>query len=283
MYRKKMREFSGMPAVQVARYRVRRAFEGAPGSEVLRKAERGTHQHALEVLTEKRKDKRFQFKSLKPVLSRTHSKHAKQVLAALREYRESVSPERRHILDFYQPEDVAFKVVGLGSVGLYDYLVLCFGNGAADPLFLQIKEEPKSSYAHWEHDASTRMHQGRRVVEGQRRMQTQSDMLLGWTTLHGRDFLVRQFADHKGAIECGVLHGRGLMHYAITCGEILAKAHARSGDPCMLAGYIGTGNALDKAIEQFAVRYADQVTLDYEKFCRRIRSGKIRAAKDAAM
>lgn len=283
-YRRAMRAFAAMPAVQVAQYRVRRAFRGGPGSAVLRKAERTTHEHSLEVMTSERKrDAARLFNTIKPVLVRQNDAMAKRVLAALREYRETVSPERRHILDFYKLADVAFKVVGLGSVGLYDYVVLGFGNGKGDPLFLQVKEEPKSSYARYLHDDTERMHQGRRVVEGQRRMQTQSDMLLGWTAMNGRDFLVRQYADHKGGIQCAVLTGRGLMHYAITCGEILAKAHARSGDPSALAGYLGAGNAFDRAIEKFAVRYADQMTLDYEKLRREIRNGKIRAAKDAVM
>jgi len=208
---------------------------------------------------------------------------SKPVLGALRSYRATVSPERRHILDFYRPQEVAFKVVGLGSVGLHDYLVFCIGNGPEDPLFLQVKEETRSSYSHWVKDRDSRMHQGRRVAEGQRRMQTQSDLLLGWTSFGGRDYLVRQFCDHKGAIENKILAGAGLTHYAVTCGEVLAKAHARSGDPCELAGYIGSGNSLDRAIEKFSVRYADQATLDYETFRTAIRNGKIRAARDAMM
>ncbi len=282
-YRKKMLEFCEMPAVAVARYRVRRAFDGGPGAAVLRKAQRATSLHLLDVHTKPAAGGMRAFKSIKTLLTPLSKSASKPILAALRSYRVTVSPERRHILDFYQPQEVAFKVVGLGSVGLHDYLVFAIGNGASDPLFLQVKEETRSSYSQYVKDESARMHQGRRVVEGQRRMQTQSDLLLGWTSFGGRDYFVRQFSDHKGAIENKVLAGQGLSHYAITCGEVLAKAHARSGDPCKLAGYIGAGNSLDRAIEKFAVRYADQVTLDYEKFRSAIRNGKIRATRNPMM
>ena len=110
-------------------------------------------------------------------------------------------------------------------------------------------------------------------------MQVQSDPLLGWTSFGGREFLVRQLSDHKAAIENKLLKGEGLMHYARLCGEILAKGHGRSGDPSVLAGYFGSSDVLDRAIEKFAVKYADQVTLDYEKFKIAIRNGKIRAAR----
>lgn len=282
-YRKKMLEFSNMPAVSVARYRVRRPFEGGPGSAVLRKAERATPLHLLDHHTKPLSGGTRAFKAIKTLLTPLSKSASKPVLAALHAYRTTVSPERRHILDFYEPQEVAFKVVGLGSVGLHDYLVFAIGNGPGDPLFLQVKEETQSSYSHFVKNESSRMHQGRRVVEGQRRMQTQSDLLLGWTSFGGRDYLVRQFCDHKGAIENKILAGGGLSHYAITCGEVLAKAHARSGDPCELAGYIGSGNSMDRAIEKFSVRYADQVTLDYEKFRTAVRSGKIRAARDPMM
>jgi len=116
-------------------------------------------------------------------------------------------------------------------------------------------------------------------VEGQRRMQTQSDLLLGWTSFGGRDYLVRQMSDHKAAIENTDLRGQGLSSYARTCGEVLAKGHARSGDPYAISGYIGTGNKLDKAAEKFAIAYADQVTADYETFRKAVRSGRIKAAR----
>jgi uncharacterized protein (DUF2252 family) len=284
MYRGKMLEFAELPVIEVARYRVRRAFRGAPGSAVLRKAERATPQHWLKTLTVKQhaqRDSHRVFAQRKPLLTSPPKSVARQVLAALHSYRQTVEAERRHILDFYRPQEVAFKVVGLGSVGLRDYVVLCFGSrGAGDPLFLQLKEERASVYARYLRTVPQRLHQGRRVVEGQRRMQLLSDLLLGWTSFGGGEYLVRQLADHKAEIENKLLAGRGLTHYALTSSEVLAKAHARSGDPYALAGYLGKGEVMDQAVEAFAVAYADQVTLDYEKFRTAIRDGKIRAARD---
>jgi uncharacterized protein (DUF2252 family) len=144
---------------------------------------------------------------------------------------------------------------------------------------LQVKEEPPSAYAPYLRNANSVGNQGQRVVEGQRRMQTQSDLLLGWTRFGGRDYLVRQLSDHKASIDNEDLHGKGILLYAHTSGEILAKGHARSGDPCVLAAYIGSGTKLDKAIEKFAITYADQMTLDYERFRDSIRNGRIKASR----
>jgi uncharacterized protein (DUF2252 family) len=280
-YREKMRAFAKMPVLEVARYRVRREFDGGPGSAVLLKAERTTPLRSLEKLSRERASGPRVFKEMRPVLTHPSKPKAREVIAALDTYRETLVPARRHILDFYRPADVAFKVVGIGSVATFDYVVLCFGNGPGDPLFLQLKEEPPSSYARYLKRVAKITHQGRRVVEGQQRMQVQSDPLLGWTSFGGREFLVRQLSDHKAVIGDKLLKGEGLMHYARLCGEILAKGHGRSGDPCVLAGYFGSNDILDRAIGKFAIKYADQATLDYEKFKTAIRNGKIRAARSA--
>ena len=141
------------------------------------------------------------FKSEPPILTRVHGGAARQVLDSLATYAESLQPERRHFLNQYTPLDVAFKIVGTGSVGLRDYCIYLQGNGARDPLFLQIKEEAHSAYAPYLDDAPEANHQGHRVVEGQRAMQVQSDPFLGWTTIEGRDYLVRQLNDHKAKVE----------------------------------------------------------------------------------
>jgi uncharacterized protein (DUF2252 family) len=266
-----------MPAVEIARYRVHRQFEGRTGLAVLRKAERCTAGHVLEKVTVSRNGKTT-FKEMKPLLTHPPKETMKQVLAALAPYRETLLPERQHILDFYRPVDVAFKVVGTGSVATRDYVVLCFGNGASDALFLQVKEEPPSSYAPYLKAPQDGMNQGQRVALGQRRMQTHSDILLGWTSFGGRDYLVRQLADHKASIADSDLKGKGLTHYARTCGEVLAKGHARSGDALVLAGYLGSSAKFDRAIEIFAVRYADQTTRDFESFKKAIQRGRIKVA-----
>ncbi len=118
-----------------------------------------------------------------------------------------------------------------------------------------------------------------RVVRAQRMLQVQSDILLGWTSLGGADYLVRQLNDHKASIEDEDLKGQGLVEYATTCGEVLAKSHARSGDPAVLAGYLGTSDRCDKALAEFSVSYANQTTEDYEAFKKAIRSGRINAGK----
>ena len=101
------------------------------------------------------------------------------------------------------------------------------------------------------------------MVEGQRAMQFQSDPFLGWTTIANRDYLVRQLNDHKGSIEIGDLQGQGLIDYAEMCGELLAKGHVRSGDGCVLAGYLGTGEKFAAALVKFAEAYADQTERDW--------------------
>ena len=157
-------------------------------------------------------------------------------------------------------------MVGTGSVGLRDYIVYLEGNGSNDPLFLQIKEEPGSAYAPYLGEMGEPQHQGRRVAQGQRAMQFLSDLLLGWTTIHNRQYLVRQLNDHKGSIAIEDLKGEGLMQYAEICGELLARGHARAGDPVALNGYIGTSDRLVEAVADFAVDYADQTELDYKTF-----------------
>src|SRR5579859_2526814 len=109
-------------------------------------------------------------------------------------------------------------------------------------------------------------HQGQRVVQGQRAMQFLSDMLLGWTTIHNRQYLVRQLNDHKASIEIEDLRGEGLTQYAEICGELLARGHARSGDPVALDGYMGTSDRFIDAVADFAMDYADQTEADYKTF-----------------
>jgi uncharacterized protein (DUF2252 family) len=161
-------------------------------------------------------------------------------------------------------------VVGIGSVGLRNYLVYLEGNGENDPLFLQIKEEPGSAYAPYlavqSAESRAAKHQGQRVAEGQRAMQWQSDPFLGWTTIANRDYLVRQLNDHKASVNPEELQGSGLAEYAAVCGELLARGHARSGDVHLITGYLGAGSKQDKfdrALAGFAEAYANQTEADW--------------------
>src|SRR5271155_5452933 len=275
-YRRSMHAFARMPVMDVARFQVHRLQRIAPVSQVLRQAERATPLTNQAHLTVPPKASVKGGKSAspphrifvehQPLQFRLKGAKASRILDSLSLYRESLLPERQHFFDLYRPLDVAFKVVGTGSVGLRDYVVYMEGNGSDDPLFLQIKEEPGSAYAPYLGEMGAPQHQGRRVVQGQRAMQFLSDLLLGWTTIHNRHYLVRQLNDHKASIEMEDLKGDGLMQYAEICGELLARGHARSGDPVALDGYIGTSDRFVEAIAGFAVDYADQTEQDYQTF-----------------
>jgi uncharacterized protein (DUF2252 family) len=288
-YRTMMAAFARMPVLEVARYQVHRLQNVTSVEGILRIAERATPMHTLLTLTEPEEAARVSaksaktavktkasaapatqprvFKTVPPTLTRVKGDLAEQVVESLTKYAESLQPERRHFLEQYRPVDVAFKVVGTGSVGLRDYVVMMEGNGAKDPLFLQIKEETESGYAPYvgAKTRGARQHNGRRVVYGERALQLQSDPFLGWTTLNGRDYLVRQLNDHKASIQLENLKAALLLDYAAVCGEMLARGHARAGDSSMIAGYLGNSTRFDEAVGAFANAYADQTEADWKQ------------------
>ena len=275
-YRSMMHTFARMPVLELAHYQVHRLHSVEPVSQILRLAERATPLHNLDALTlpaNKKSSKRI-FKTIDPILTRVYGDLVRVVLDSLTPYVETLRPERRHFLAQYTPLDVAFKIVGTGSVGLRDYCIYMQGNGENDPLFLQIKEESLSAYAPYLGEQREPNHQGQRVVEGQRAMQLQSDPFLGWTTIQGRDFLVRQLNDHKAAVPMSKLKSAGLLEYATVCGETLARGHARSGDPGVIAGYLGTSARFDQAIASFAADYATQTERDWQSLLGSRRSTK---------
>jgi uncharacterized protein (DUF2252 family) len=276
-YAAQMRTFIRMTLLDVNRFQVHRIDLAKPVHAALTKAERATPQHTLQQLTalaSARSGAPRRFKQSEPMLTRVTSARAAVVLASLLPYRETLEPQRQHLLSFYRPIDVAFKVVGTGSVGLRDYCIYMEGNGPADPLFLQIKEETASAYTPYLPDAHPAAHNGQRVAEGQRAMQIQTDPFLGWTHIGSRQYLVRQLNDHKGSIEIADLAGANLKAYAEVCGELLARGHARSGDPQVISGYIGLGDAFAEALASFGVAYADQSEKDWDELRR---SGKAKS------
>ncbi len=278
-YRTWMHRFSEMPAVDLARFQIYRQID--PLRSVLRKAERATPLHNLKQLTLLHGGKHV-FRKPKPRLPYHMSqKEADDAVASLRAYTQTLLPERAHFFSQYHVEDVCFRVVGTGSVGLRDYVLLMFGGAVYDPLFIQIKEEPKSAYAPYLPNSPVPAHQGQRTAEGGRAMQMQSDIFLGWTSIANRDYVVRQLRDHKAGIVEEDLKGKGLVEYADMCGELLSKGHARSGDSCAIAGYLGNNDKFDQAMAIFGVTYANQTVKDWEQLRRAIRSGKVRAAKPA--
>jgi uncharacterized protein (DUF2252 family) len=276
-----MNAFAQTPLLDVARHQVH--VEGSAVHDALLKAERATPSHTLDLLTKptgKSKTTR-RFQTIKPTLARVTGQEAQSVLRSLKPYQQTLEPQRVHLLSLYRPVDVAFKVVGTGSVGLRDYCIYLEGNSPQtslrnDPLFLQIKEEAPSAYAPYLPRANPPAHQGQRAAAGQRAMQLQSDPFLGWTQIAGRPYLVRQLNDHKGSIDLEDLAGKGLLAYAEVCGELLARGHARSGDPLILTGYLGTGESFAEALAEFGARYADQTEKDWQALKR---SGKIKSAK----
>lgn len=197
--------------------------------------------------------------------------------AALDDYRASLPDHRAALLDRFTPVDIALKVVGVGSVGTVCLVALLEGRDRDDPLFLQIKEATRSVLA--EHlPASRYRNHGRRVVEGQRLMQSASDVFLGWTRgAGGRDFYLRQLRDWKGSVDVEAMDVEALTRYARMCGWTLARGHARSGDAVAIAAYVGAGTVLDQALVEFSEAYADQNEADHAEFAQAIADGRLEA------
>ena len=195
---------------------------------------------------------------------------------AIASYRKSLPDHIRTLFDRYQYHDFAIKVVGVGSVGTLCGLGL-FMAGEDDPLFLQVKEARASVLEPYAGKSRYANH-GQRVVEGQRLMQTASDVFLGWMRSEsGRHFYVRQLRDVKLAAVLEDVDTPLLRQYARMCAHALARAHARSGDAALIAGYMGSGRAFDDAISEFATEYFDQNRRDYRAFVSAIREGRIQA------
>lgn len=179
----------------------------------------------------------------------------------LEQYRNSLPPHLRGLVESYRFARMARKVVGVGSVGTRAWVVLMTGRDAFDPLLLQLKEAKKSVLEPYA-GRSVYESEGRRVVEGQRYMQTASDSLLGWYRLKAwdgqmRDFYVRQLWDGKSSIDVARLTPGGLLAYGEACGWTLSRAHARSGDRIAIAAYLGEDGAYELAVAEFAGTYAD--------------------------
>jgi uncharacterized protein (DUF2252 family) len=194
--------------------------------------------------------------------------------ALLDEYVGSLSPDRRVLLDSYHVVDVAYRVVGVGSVGTRCLVALLYGDGNDDPLVLQLKEASRSVLEPFVRRCSY-PNQGERVVQGQRIIQAASDLFLGWKRFHEHDFYVRQLKDMKGTVDIDEMDPQTIVDFAELCGMTLAHAHARSGDFCQIAGYLGKGDRFDTAIADFAEAYADQVERDHALLERAVHSGRL--------
>ncbi|GMU04821.1 DUF2252 domain-containing protein [Corallococcus caeni] len=242
-------------------------------TEAVEKAKRHTSAHAVEKLTVERNGQRhlaYQPPLLFPLtavkMDVSPSELERRIKRLTVGYLESLDGAVRDLCLRYQRKEWGFKVVGVGSVGLQAYVVLCEGNGGEDPLVLQLKEAKASVLEPYLGPSEFRS-AGERVVVGQRRMQAFSDLFLGWTEVEGMGaFYVRQLRDMKGALDAEKMDAPVFQDYADACGATLARAHARTGDAALIAGYLGTNDHFDEAVAEFACAYADQVESDYGNF-----------------
>jgi uncharacterized protein (DUF2252 family) len=251
------------------------------GDRDIRRAQRMRLHHAVEASRDGYKrlvssDGSLRLPENPPIVYRLGAEE-KTAHAAFTNYLDCLAEERRVLVERYRLRDVAFKAVGVGSVGTFCAVGL-FATDDDDVLLLQLKEAQRSVLAPYAGD-SDYVNQGQRVVVGQRMMQAAPDLFLGWTSdgADGRHFYVRQLKDSRLASVGAHIEGDALAFYARLCGRTLARAHARSGDAAMIAGYLGEGDSFDDAIAAFALAYARQNDSDYEAFMAAIRDGRIEA------
>lgn len=299
-YRRRMREFAGMRTLDIwyaqdDADRLRELMTSSMDEESRRrtaeataKARTRTHLQAFEKLTRVTAEGRLiapdppLITPLRDLLADSSGAgQEKELQNVLDQYVRTLSSERRHLLRRYHVVDMARKVVGVGSVGTRCWIVLLLGRDDADPLLLQAKEAQQSVLSaqlggdHYDN-------QGRRVVSGQRLIQTTSDIFLGWTHVVGldgreRDFYVRRLRDWKGIARPETMDPGLLRLFARLCGASLARAHARSGDPVAIAAYLGGSDRFDRALAEFAQAYADRNERDFDALGVASHTGRVRA------
>ena len=198
----------------------------------------------------------------------------------LEQYRGTLIDDRRELLNRYRLVDIGHKVVGVGSVGLLAFVILLQGRDESDLLVLQVKQAVRSVLEPFTAPSEFEQ-QGERVVSGQRITQAASDIFLGWIRgAQGRDFYIRQLRDMKWSPDVTLVDADALQAYAMTCGNTLARAHARSGDAVAIAAYLGTSAKFDNAMLDFALAYAGQVGTDFATYTQAIAAGKVTLAAD---
>jgi uncharacterized protein (DUF2252 family) len=219
---------------------------------------------------------RRRFRSRPPLLCRVEESVAAAVVDALPGYCRTTPTATRSDLSGFEVVDIAQKVVGVGSVGMQDFVVLLEHPTDEHPLFLQLKQAVPSD-VRMVLSQPRPVHEGARIASGQRSMQAVSDPLLGWTTVHGLPFYVRQLKDLKASMPMTSLVGSALDDYGALAASILGRAHARTADPAVIAGYCGHGTALDEAIARFALSYAGQVEQDHAEVVAAVQAGTLQA------
>jgi hypothetical protein len=302
-YREAIREFGGKRDLDIWYLRLDATtlldrWGTEAGSDVLtafqqraEKAKGKDHLRAVTKLTERR-DGRLRFRADPPLLTPVddlvepgHETSAIEGLVnALDGYRSTLDGDRQHLLNRYQFADLARKVVGVGSVGTRCWVALFIGRDEGDPLVLQVKEAEHSVCEPFL-QPSEYANMGERVVQGQRLVQSASDIFLGWDNLTGidgvrRDFYFRQMWDWKLSPDVDAMEPTTFEVYAQMCGWALALGHARSGDAIAIGSYLGAGPRFDEAMATFASSYADQNERDHQALKFAIATNKVHAISD---
>jgi uncharacterized protein (DUF2252 family) len=288
-YRKHMRHYAGMGNLEIWYSRIdeRDVLAALPlkrkkiAKRLLAKARGRGNLQALEKMTELVDGREHIIEDRPLIVRETHSQDgrpiAETVGRVMELYLQSLPDDRRPLLARYRIVDVARKVVGVGSVGTRCWVFLLSGIGREDPLFLQYKEADPSVLAPYSKGPRWAC-EGQRVVVGQRTIQGAPDIFLGWGIVKGIHFYMRQLRDMKGGAVFDPKNKKGLPQYCRLCGSALALAHAKSGDPAAIAGYLGKSDGMDEAVARFAVAYGKQTDRDYDVLAKAARAKRIRVA-----
>lgn len=295
-YRKRMREYGVMRNLDVWYSRIDErgvlAILSQEAQErverIMAKARQRGHMQVLEKMTELVDNRHHIVEDAPLIVRETHTTEGQPIEEALAQtldiYTNSLSEDRKHLFARYRVVDVARKVVGVGSVGTRCWVVLMNGNGSDDPLFLQYKEAQPSVLAPYAGTGPIE-YEGKRIVEGQRLIQGAPDIFLGWGKQRGGShFYIRQLRDMKGGVEFdpNKAHVKLLPEYCKLCGWALALAHAKSGDPATISGYLGKSDGMDQAVARFAFAYAEQTDRDYDALVKAAKEKRIAVAVTTA-
>ncbi len=242
--------------------------------KIVAKATRSDHNGLLRKVADKDPAGHWRFREDPPILTRVHAARKKSLILALEKYSLTLTRELRYMLSRYRVEDVAHRVVGVGSVGTRAYLALLIGKHDNDPLFLQVKEALVPAHAPYlPLRRAVFAHEGQRVVVGQRALQATSDVMLGWTEMDGRHYYVRQMKNLKGSVPVEWLTGDAFNFYAWACGALLARAHARTSEAATIAGYCGVSKPLRESFADWAEAYGDQTVADHARLRAHMKRG----------
>jgi len=294
-FRQRLAEFSRMDTLDVWYYQfkaasmlaiadsmVERRKELAVIDKARQQSSRSVMTHATELVNGK-----LRIKDVPPLVyhiplesPHDHKQYDAMVRRFFADYRLTLPDDRRALFDRYELVDVAIRVVGIGSVGTRCYEALFMADGQC-PLFLQLKEA-RASVLEGYLPASRYPNHGQRVVNGQRLMQSASDIFLGWSNMRhtGNDFYVRQLRDMKGAFDFSTFDVGDLGEYAVSCAHALAHSMGKAGDPALLSGYLGRSDTFDEAIVRFALAYAEQNEADWTILKAAVKAGRIQVIRE---